>query len=97
MKPAYRSLNELDEQIGLIGSIWAALYFMGIDLLPYVCKISFSFLLLNPSEGDVREALPGAGGAPGAPPIFLCSRAPKRSKIMFLHKFGSFPTDLSLF
>ena len=43
-----------------------------------------SFLILNPSEGDVREAL-------------LCSRDPKRSKIMFLHKFGSFPTGLSLF
>ena len=53
--------------------------------------------LINPPKGDVREALPGAGGAPGAPPIFLGSGATNRSKIMFSHKFGSFPTDLSLF
>ena len=57
-------------------------------------NLSTSF---NPPKGDVREALPGAGGAPGAPPIFLCSGATKRSKIMFPHNFGSFPTDLSLF
>ena len=54
--------------------------------------------LINPPKGDVREALPGAGGGPwGPPPIFLCSGATKRSKIMFPHNFGSFPTDLSLF
>ena len=53
--------------------------------------------VLNPNKGDVREALPGVGGGPWGPPIFLCSGATKRSKIMFPHNFGSFPTDLSLF
>ena len=31
------------------------------------------------------------------PPIFLCSGAFKRSKILFPRNFGSFQTDLSLF
>ena len=34
-------------------------------------KPDFSKRLFNPPKGDVREALPGAGGAPGAPPFFL--------------------------
>ena len=54
-------------------------------------------LVVNPPKGDVREALPGAGRGPWGPPFFLYSGATKRSKIMFPHNFGSFPTDLSLF
>ena len=64
------------------------------DFYSFKDKVSNS---LNPNKGDVREALQRAGGAPGPPPIFLGSGATNRSKIMFSHKFGSFPTDLSLF
>ena len=56
------------------------------DFYSFKDKVSNS---LNPNKGDVREALQGAGGGPRGDR--------KRSKIMFPHKFGSFPTDFSLF
>ena len=35
---------------------------------------------LNPNKGDVREALPGAGGAPGPPPYLSLLWSPKKVK-----------------
>ena len=42
----------------------------------------FKSFQLNPNKGDVPKALPEAGGAPRAPPIYLGSGANFCSKIM---------------
>ena len=54
-------------------------------------------LPFNPNQFDVWEALPGLGGAPGAPPIYLGSRAKFSPKLMFPWKVASIPTHLTLF
>ena len=67
------------------------------ELQPQWLIAEIGYICFNPNKGDVLVALPGAGGGLGTHPIFLCSGATKRSKIMFPHNFGSFPTDLRLF
>ena len=50
---------------------------------------------INPSQCDVWVGPSGGGwGAPGAPPIYLGSRAKFSQKIMFPWKVGSIPTHL---
>ena len=40
----------------------------GLDLTPL--KYILTPFIINPPKGDVREALPGAGGGPWGPPHF---------------------------
>ena len=60
-----------------------------------------SSTFINPNKGDVREALPGAGGGGGGkgfpPPSFSALEPPKGQKSCFHITWDNFSTDLSLF